>query len=159
MVALENGVGVTSLRAGDGSTDNVYPYHMSLGYQYLDKGWFDLSSNIGYLRKGGQIKVIYNTVYGEFSDHVIFKSKLHYLTINTTFDVKKTSPDGYTFFVGVGPRIDFKLKATEESYVESGNDPDYPAQKKYDKRCSSFAIWFKMCGRYQKRFWEYAVGY
>lgn len=89
VVTLENGVGITSLRTGDFSTDKVYPYHISLGYQYLDKGWFNLSSNIGYLRKGGQVKIDYNSIFGESSGNVILKSKLNYLTINTTFDIKK----------------------------------------------------------------------
>lgn len=157
VVTLENGVGITSLRAGDGSTDNVYPYHMSLGYQYLDKGWFNLSSSIGYLRKGGQIKAVYNPISGDLSN-VIFKSKLHYLTINTTFDVKKTSPDGYTFFVGVGPWIDFKLKATEESYVESGSDPDYPAQKSTIKGVHPLQFGLKCVGGIRKDFGNMQLG-
>ena len=33
-------------------------------------------------------------------------------------DIKKTSHDGYTFFIGVGPRLDFKLKSVVVSYVD-----------------------------------------
>ena len=33
-------------------------------------------------------------------------------------DIKKTSHDGYTFFIGVGPRLDFKLKSVVVTYVD-----------------------------------------
>ena len=33
-------------------------------------------------------------------------------------DIKKTSQDGYTFFIGVGPRLDFKLKSVVVTYVD-----------------------------------------
>ena len=33
-------------------------------------------------------------------------------------DIKKTSHDGYIFFIGVGPRLDFKLKSVVVTYVD-----------------------------------------
>ena len=159
VVTLENGVGITSLRTGDFSTDKVYPYHISLGYQYLDKGWFNLSSNIGYLRKGGQVKIDYNSIFGESSGNVILKSKLNYLTINTTFDIKKTSTDGYTFFVGVGPRIDFKLKATDESYADWDDlNHDYPNQKSTIKGLHPLQFGLKCVGGIRKDFGNVQLG-
>lgn len=118
VITLENGFSITSMRAKKASTNKVYPYQMSLGYQYLDKGWYNLSSNIGYIRRGGQVKIPYNSVTGEEWGRVTEKDKLHYLTLSTTFDIKKTSHDGYIFFIGVGPRLDFKLKSVVVTYVD-----------------------------------------
>ena len=95
VITLENGFGITSMRTKKACTNKVYPYQMSLGYQYLDKGWYNLSSNIGYIRRGGQVKIPYNSVTGEEWGRVTEKDKLHYLTLSTTFDIKKTSHDGY----------------------------------------------------------------
>lgn len=120
VVTLENGFSITSLRHPMLGLDKVYPYQMSLGLQYMDKGWFNLSSNIGYVRRGGQIRIGYGSDQVFSGGYIMEKDKLHYLTLNTTFDVKKTSRDGYTFFVGVGPRLDFKLKSTAETYADLG---------------------------------------
>ena len=37
VITLENGFSITSMRAKKASTNKVYPYQMSLGYQYLVK--------------------------------------------------------------------------------------------------------------------------
>lgn len=117
VVTLENGFGIASMRyKGVGQImEKVHPYHMSLGIQYLDKGWFNLSSNVGYLRRGEQYKDELSPSAWTGGYQVI-GTNLHYLTLNTTFDLKKISRDGYTCFIGVGPRVDFKIKSTEEHY-------------------------------------------
>ena len=118
VVTLENGFSITSMRHSKVVSGNVYPYQMSLGMQYMDKGWYNLSSSIGYMRRGGQEKILYASITGENNDYLTVKDKLHYLTVSTTFDIKKTSQDGYTFFIGVGPRLDFKLKSVEVTYSD-----------------------------------------
>ena len=88
VITLENGFSITSMRAKKASTNKVYPYQMSLGYQYLDKGWYNLSTNIGYIRRGGQVKIPYNSITGsEWSGRITEKDKLHYLTVS---DYKST---------------------------------------------------------------------
>ena len=131
VITLENGFSITSMRAKKASTNKVYPYQMSLGYQYLDKGWYNLSSNIGYTRRGGQVKIPYNSITGsEWSGRITEKDKLHYLTLSTTFDIKKTSRDGYTFFIGMGPRLDFNLKSVVTTYSDFDDTvSDYKSTK------------------------------
>ena len=130
VVTLENGFAITSLRSGIG-LDKVYPYQVALGMQYADKGWFNLSSNIGYLRRGAQVEL--GSSYVDYDEQIIMKSKLHYITLNTTFDIKKTSRDGYTFFVGAGPRLDFNLKSTIEMYADYSGPSDFePTKEKLD---------------------------
>lgn len=117
VVTLENGFSITSMRHSKEGLGKVYPYQMALGMQYMDKGWYNLSSSIGYMRRGSRDKIFYNPITGE-NGYVTMKNKLHYLTVSTTFDIKKTSHDGYTFFIGVGPRLDFNLKSVTVTYID-----------------------------------------
>lgn len=117
VVTLENGFCITSMRHSKEGLGKVYPYQMALGMQYMDKGWYNLSSSIGYMRRGSRDKIFYNPITGE-NGYVTMKNKLHYLTVSTTFDIKKTSHDGYTFFIGVGPRLDFNLKSVTVTYID-----------------------------------------
>lgn len=132
VVTVENGFAISSLRIkGLGQImDKTYPYQMSVGMQYLDKGWFNLSSNVGYIRRGERDKSLdnYESIYGESR---IAGSNLYFLTLNTTFDLKKVSRDGYTCFIGVGPRIDFKIKSTDIYYF-GNNDYQYHKAKGYN---------------------------
>ncbi|WP_293712561.1 hypothetical protein [uncultured Parabacteroides sp.] len=120
VVTLENGFGISSMRyKGIGQAlDKIYPYHVSLGLQYLDKGWFNLSSNVGYLRRGEQDKEDSGVWEGSYQ---VIGINLHYLTVNTTFDLKEMSRDGYTCFIGIGPRIDFLLKSSADLYGGNNN--------------------------------------
>ena len=117
VVTLENGFSITSMRHSKEGLGKVYPYQMALGMQYMDKGWYNLSSSIGSMRRGSRDKIFYNPITGE-NGYVTMKNKLHYLTVSTTFDIKKTSHDGYTFFIGVGPRLDFNLKSVTVTYID-----------------------------------------
>lgn len=120
VVTLENGFGISSMRyKGIGQAlDKIHPYHVSLGLQYMDKGWFNLSSNVGYLRRGERDKKAVS-VWEEGS--LVVGTNLHYMTLNTTFDLKKVSRDGYTCFIGVGPRLDFLLKSSADIYAGNNN--------------------------------------
>lgn len=121
VVTLENGFGISSMRyKGIGQVlDKIHPYHVSLGMQYMDKGWFNLSSNVGYLRKGERDKGKLTSMWE--GAYQVIGTNLHYLTLNTTFDLKKMSRDGYTCFIGVGPRIDFLLKSSVDLYGGNNN--------------------------------------
>ncbi len=125
VVTLENGFGISSMRyKGIGQAlDKIHPYHVSLGMQYLDKGWFNLSSNVGYLRRGERDKEEPTSVWA--GSYQVIGINLHYLTLNTTFDLKKMSRDSYTCYIGVGPRIDFLLKSSADLY---GGDNNYAKQ-------------------------------
>lgn len=161
VITLENGFGITSMRAKKASTNKVYPYQMSLGYQYLDKGWYNLSSNIGYTRRGGQVKIPYNSITGaEWSGRITEKDKLHYLTLSTTFDIKKTSRDGYTFFIGVGPRLDFNLKSVVTTYSDFDDTvSDYKSTKEKLDGIHPVLFGLKCVGGIRKDFRNMQLGF
>lgn len=84
--------------------DAVRPFQMSVGLEYCENDLYNLSSSIGYLRKGGSMKV-YENIVGAYS---IYKDYIDYLTVNTLFNLKR-SVRRETYYIGVGPRLDFKL--------------------------------------------------
>ncbi|MCC8143242.1 MAG: hypothetical protein LIO97_04550, partial [Tannerellaceae bacterium] len=96
----------------------THPYQMSAGIEYMYKGWYNLSSNIGFLKKGGQSKANYGGIF----DYENYKAWIaaRYLTLNTTFDIKGYTYDNFILYFAVGPRIDILIKDTEY-YKEPGN--------------------------------------
>lgn len=90
---------------------SVAPFHMSVGLEYLDREHFNLSSSIGYLRTGGKDEIIVNAVTGEGSTFD-YKYFIDYITVNTLFHIKSTIRRE-TYYIGVGPRLDFKIGSKE----------------------------------------------
>lgn len=108
MITVENGFSISKVKDWYGHK-NLLPYQMSLGVDYMDRGWFQLSSQIGFLKKGGKTELM--KVYGENSYKGSERDRLHvrYLTFNTTFNLKSRSQNGWVWFVGLGPRVDVYL--------------------------------------------------
>ena len=84
-----------------------HPFYISAGLDYLDRGWFNLSSMVGVSRHGYKNDIVVNDVGGNFVEFNNVRSGT-YLTLTTLFDVKKTTVDGFTLYAGVGPRLDIK---------------------------------------------------
>lgn len=85
-----------------------HPFYISAGLDYLDRGWFNLSSMVGVSRHGYKNDIVVNDVGGNFVEFNNVRSGT-YLTLTTLFDVKKTTVDGFTLYAGVGPRLDIKV--------------------------------------------------
>lgn len=114
---LESGIHIDKTKEW-GKINSVY---FNVGTEYLDKGWFNLSSNIGILRHG----IVYD-VTNEAGNIIGITSSGTFLTLNTIFDIKKTSSDGYTFYLGAGPKLDVLLGSGFDSkYGHSEFDDSY----------------------------------
>ena len=108
VINWENGVAISSVKPfNDGK---ITTYQSQIGLDYADKGWFYLSSNVGYIRKGGSMDVLYVEDNVTQARELTSKLRMDYVTINTTFNIKKESIDHYIFYCGVGPRLDLKVK-------------------------------------------------
>lgn len=109
VITVENGVSVAKLKHGY-EGQNLYPYQMSLGMEYMDRGWYNLSSQIGFLKKGGKTDA-FKIFWEEDVPAGISHHRLHirYLTMNTTFEIKTRSADGWVGYIGAGPRLDIYL--------------------------------------------------
>lgn len=69
-----------------------------------------MSSNVGYLRKGGSFDFYEATDPGLNMLKRNMKYMFDYITLNTTFRVKTLSGSGWNFYAGVGPRVDVNVK-------------------------------------------------
>jgi hypothetical protein len=108
-IRLENGIAFTSLKGNGGFSVGVMrPYQAALGMSYLDRGWFNLSSQAGYIRKGGKEKVLIYDDPSAPANHIYMRMGADYVSVNTTFQLKR-SVRNETYYVGAGPRVDFKV--------------------------------------------------
>ncbi len=114
VIKVEHGMALTSLTLKDIDLYKwICPYQTSIGLDYMDKGWYVLSSNIGCIRKGGRDDLYFPGITDIVQTEQTIA--LDYLTLNTTCRIKGTSSDKYTFYAGVGPRLDILLKKHETS--------------------------------------------
>lgn len=84
-------------------------YSFFVGMDYLQHKNFNLSSNIGMLRKGGQALLYSTWGYGQG-----IKATLDYLSLNTTFDFQFPIEDKITPYISFGPRVDVLLNPISE---------------------------------------------
>ena len=86
-------------------------YSVFAGIDYLNSKYFNLSSNIGMIRKGGKSEI--NISVPLLPATIIEKPTLDYISINTTIDlkypIKKMSP-----FISCGPRFDHLIKSSSQ---------------------------------------------
>ena len=91
--------------------DNLIGYSAFVGMDYMDKKFFNLSSNIGIVKKGGKDEFPLTDAFGEFTgETIIDKPSLEYLTINTLFEVKYNIKEVISPFISLGPRFDYLVK-------------------------------------------------
>lgn len=93
----------------------------SIGLDYWNHKYFNLSSNLGYLKKGGKVTVKAidgSDTYSELEIaeapiryDMILSAKLDYLSLNTCFEAKYPFKNNITPFISIGPRIDFLLNS------------------------------------------------
>jgi hypothetical protein len=75
-----------------------------IGMEYLERKYWSISSNVGFVRKGGK-EANWDSVGGP---EITTTETFDYLSVNTLFNVKY--PLGkWVPYVGIGPRVDFML--------------------------------------------------
>ena len=92
------------------------PYHKtSVGYsifaglEYYNKKYYNFSTNIGFIRKGGKGQAIFTDHNGDPMGETSIGIGLHYISINTTIDFKYPIRNGIIPFITIGPRFDYLL--------------------------------------------------
>ena len=116
-VKMEGGVGFSSMRGMYWFDEVVHPFYFTVGAEYLDRDWFHLSSNVGVVRKGGKDDL--RISMDEVAD---WSLRGTFFTLNTLFDVKKVSYDGYTFYAGAGPVLNIKMGKSEKISSKSHDE-------------------------------------
>jgi hypothetical protein len=133
-VKLHAGTSISRLYWDVGNYDIQYfnkslvGYSVFLGLDFGKKKYYNLSSNIGVLSKGG--KAVINYELDDPSDPVFMGekgrteiAKLNYLSINTLIDLKYPLKQKLTPYLSVGPRFDLLTSSSSqfESQKESNN--------------------------------------
>lgn len=117
MIKVEGGAAFSRLKTRGLEGSQVFdkavrPFQLSVGLEYCEKDWFNLSSSVGYLRGGGRYDVPYYEEAGIQHSKIEVRDYIDYITINTVFNVKR-SVRRETYYVGVGPRVDFRVGTAE----------------------------------------------
>lgn len=95
-------------------SEAIIGYSVMAGIDYLESKYFNLSSNLGFIRKGGKGTITFTTETGEPIDERTGRAKLDYFTVNTTFDFKYPVKDKIIPFVSFGPRFDYLAGFSKE---------------------------------------------
>jgi hypothetical protein len=87
--------------------ETLIGHSLLAGIDYLENKYFNLSSNLGFIQKGGKETLIFVDVEGEQIAEITMEAKLDYFTVNTTLDLKYPIKDKILSFISVGPRFDY----------------------------------------------------
>jgi len=117
VLKIQSGVSISSIdmQTSGSSTGltkenkRLVGYSFFVGMDYLQHKNFNLSSNIGMLRKGGESMLYTNWGYGQG-----IKATLDYLSLNTTCDFQFPIEDKVVPFISFGPRVDVLLNSISE---------------------------------------------
>lgn len=98
-------------------------YSFLVGTDYFETKYFNLSSNIGVLRKGGQDEIMFSNENGDDLGYRTVETTLDYITINTTIDLTYGLEHLGDPFVGIGPRLDYLINYSDtfKDLDESGD--------------------------------------
>ena len=95
--------------------ETLIGYSVFAGVDYYDKQYFNLSSNIGMVRKGGKNEIQLTFADGELTNETFTeKPTLDYLSINTMIDIKYRIKEKVAPFLSLGPRVDFLIKSSKD---------------------------------------------
>lgn len=100
-------------------TKKIYKYNPTIGLEYLESSHFLLSSSIGVSHK--------NQEYPIFNGESTIETNIKYLEISTTGRFKFNTND-ISFFIGIGPAIDWKIKS---NYKIHGEIKEYSSEHGY----------------------------
>jgi hypothetical protein len=124
ILKIQTGVAISSLHARSEFMGNVFTKQydplignsLFLGLEYLDKKYYSLSTNIGYLRKGSTEEYQQVNQAGEWVKKER-KQALDYVSINTMVDIKYPLQEKIIPFISLGPRIDYLLDDTYDGLM------------------------------------------
>lgn len=111
-IRLENGFSFSSLKSDRVPmfTDNIQRYAFLVGADYWEHSYWNLSSEIGYVTKGGKEKdlILDDNIANDYIE------SQNYLHLNTTFRVKYSISQTH-FYVGIGPKVDILVKERRDN--------------------------------------------
>jgi len=106
VIKLENGVAISSLNSTkfDFLNKHITTYSLLVGMDYWENKIFYLSSEAGYLQKGGKEE---NEFLPENGANI--NESWNYIHLNTTIRFPFQLENNAHFFIGAGPKLDFLI--------------------------------------------------
>jgi len=115
-INIKNGITFSSMNFNKINLfeSKIQTYSFTIGTEYLSHTWWELSSEMGYIQKGGKEKeIIENDILIEL------KEAKNYVHLNTTIRAKYSGETFY-FYAGIGPTFDLLVDSNEfkDNYLE-----------------------------------------
>lgn len=126
IINVRIGPSFSSLNWDNSLSDNqvfnksIVGVNVQLGIDYLNFKYFNLSSNLGYIQKGGAGTILVASIQNPEGDNTDVKSKLHFITTNTIFEAKIPILKFISPFIHAGPRLDYLLAYDENVNLLEG---------------------------------------
>ena len=95
-----------------GHGENIIGFTAMAGVNYLNFKYFNLSTGIGYIQKGGTVT---QPIYGNDPTWHKETARLNFLTINTTVNLKIPIIKLIEPYIFVGPRLDYLFSYSEKN--------------------------------------------
>jgi Outer membrane protein beta-barrel domain len=93
------------------------------GINYLNFKYFNLSSNVGFIQKGGSESLTLTGALGDSLITVKETEKLNFVTINTTLNLKIPVKKILEPYIFVGPRLDYLISYKENiAFIKQFDD-------------------------------------
>ncbi|HMK05852.1 MAG TPA: outer membrane beta-barrel protein [Ferruginibacter sp.] len=91
-----------------------------VGVDYFNLKIFNLSTNLGYVRKGGASDIMYSDLSGNYLYTKTESATLDYISFNTAVNLKL--PGMFSPFISAGPRVDILVSSNH--FFDSFKDND-----------------------------------
>jgi hypothetical protein len=95
--------------------DFIVGYDAIVGVNYLNFKYFNLSSGIGLIQKGGNVDYSVKAIDEGGSHLQSTTSRLNFLTVNTTFNLGLPIKETIKPYIFAGPRLDYLFSYDETS--------------------------------------------
>ncbi len=92
--------------------ETLIDYSIFVGLDFFEEQYFNLSSSIGMIRKGGKSEFPLFDENLELIGQIMQKPFLDYLSINTTIDLKYELIKAISPFLSFGPRLDYLINSS-----------------------------------------------
>ena len=97
---------------------NLIGLDILVGLDYLNFKYLNLSSNLGFIQKGGSGSVLTTNVQNpEEMTSTNVKTKLNFLTVNTILEAKIPIKNVVIPFIQAGPRLDYLISYKENVII------------------------------------------
>jgi hypothetical protein len=96
--------------------NNLTGFNATAGIDYCDHKYFNLSSNVGFLQKGGKDTVYSYDAYGNIDSIAPYIYRFNYITLNTGFVFKVPIKHSLIPYIIAGPRLDYLVSYQEKNH-------------------------------------------